>query len=96
MKIRPEETELRGRWVMRDRRPEADETCARIEALVRDHLRKLGADPTGWDVLYVDEADGRYWELTYPDSDRHGGGAPLLTALSPADASGKYGKVVGR
>jgi len=41
-------------------------------------------DYNGWDVLYLDPADGRYWERILPSSEMHGGG--------PADfAKHKFG-----
>jgi hypothetical protein len=81
MKIQPTETQLTGKWLSRDGRGVADETCVRIKGLVRSHLRQLGRDASGWDVLYRDPDDGRLWELSYPQSELHGGGPPQLRCL---------------
>ena len=43
----------------------ADEVTKRIQQLVRDYLKKVATDRTGWEVLYRDPGDGRYWELSY-------------------------------
>jgi hypothetical protein len=90
MTIRPDENEIRGAWIIRNGRAEADQTCRRIEQLL-EYLREAGRDSSGWDVLYVDPSDGRYWELIYPDSQLHGGGPPTLRNLSEAAARKKYG-----
>jgi hypothetical protein len=37
-------------------------------------LKKLGHDQSSWDTLYRDPATGKLWEVTYPESQRHGGG----------------------
>jgi hypothetical protein len=93
MKLLPNETCLKGKWLPKDGRVEADEVCARIEELTRTVLRTLGHDASGWDTLFVDPADGRLWELTYPDSNQHAGGAPELRHLSVEQAKGKYGDI---
>ena len=88
--IRPDETEIEGAWINRQGRDEADQNCERIEKLVRTTLREVARDPSGWDILYVDPGDGRYWELIYPQSHLQGGGPPLLRHLAAADAKTKY------
>jgi hypothetical protein len=93
MKIQPTETQLTGKWPSRDGRAVADETCERINELVRSHLQKLGHDASGWEVLYRDPDDGRLWELTYPQSGLQGGGPPQLRCLTTAEAKKKYGAV---
>ena len=93
MKIQPTETLLSGKWLSRDGRAVGDEACDRINGLVRSHLRKLGHDASGWEVLYRDPDDGRLWELTYPQSELHGGGPPQLRCLTLDEALRKYGDV---
>lgn len=41
-------------------------------------------------MLYKDPTDGRYWELTYPNSEGHEGGPLKLTVMSPEEAEFKY------
>jgi hypothetical protein len=93
MKIQATETLLTGKWLSRDGRAAGDETCDRINELVRSHLRKLGHDASGWEVLYRDPDDGRLWELTYPQSELQGGGPPQLRCLRLDEARKKYGGV---
>lgn len=88
--IGPEELQIRGAWAMRDGRVIADSNCERIEALIRGHLSELTGDPSGWDRLFVDPNDGRFWELTYEHSHMHGGGPPTLTQIPPDAARAKY------
>jgi len=94
MKLRPEETELTGKWRVTGQEIEKDPTARRIERLTRTMLRRLGADPSGWDTLYRDPEDDRLWELTFPDSDSEGGGPPRLAVVEADTARQKYGEVV--
>ena len=91
MKIHPDETEIRGSWTQSGKDVVADDACRRIDQLVSSYLEMVGHDASGWDTLYRDPADGRYWELVYPQSDLHGGGPPVLRKMSPEDAHSKYG-----
>lgn len=93
MKLLPTETCLTGKWLSKDGHVVADETCARIEELTRTSLQGLGRDASGWDALFVDTADGRLWELIYPESGQHGGGAPELRYLTVEQAKEKYGNI---
>ncbi|HZN02224.1 MAG TPA: Imm27 family immunity protein [Candidatus Polarisedimenticolia bacterium] len=90
--IASHETEIRGKWNMIGGKVEADDQCLRIEDLVTQHLREVGRDATGWDRLFIDPQDGRYWELTYPESELHGGGPPRLRNLQELEARAKYGQ----
>ena len=69
----------------------ADDVCKRIFALTESHLVKLGSDASGWDVVYRDPNDGRFWELIYPQSELFGGGPPQLRCLTTEEAEQKYG-----
>ncbi|MGD1879801.1 MAG: Imm27 family immunity protein [Kiloniellaceae bacterium] len=90
MKIAPSETLFTGKWISRDSQVVVDETCDRIDTLVRSHLKELGRDASGWDVLYRDPEDGRIWELTHPQSKLHGGGPPQLRCITFDEAKKKY------
>lgn len=89
--IGPAEREIRGRWSTAGGKVEEDANCQRIDQLVTSALREIARDSSGWDVLYIDPADGRHWELTYPESDLHGGGPPMLRFLTAEEARSKYG-----
>lgn len=83
-------SEILCAWRLVDGRPEGNEGCRRIEELVRHGLREMARDSSGWDVLYLDPDDGRLWELTYPHSEMHGGGPPLLRVITSEKARTKY------
>jgi hypothetical protein len=53
-------------------------------------MLKLGNDQSGWDALYADPATGKFWELTYPHSQLHGGGPRQLNEISSSTARVKY------
>ncbi len=88
------ETSLLGTWSMKADKIVADAACRRIEWLIINQLVQLGSDASGWDELYRDPDDGRLWELTWPQSEMHGGGPPRLSCLTADAARGKYGPVV--
>jgi hypothetical protein len=90
MKIGSHETEIRGQWTMVGLKVEEDATARRIQALIGGYLRQIAHDESGWKTLYVDPGDGRYWELTYPEPDSHGGGPPMLKCLSEEQAKERY------
>lgn len=91
MKLTRQEIELKGEWTFDGNQIIPDEICKRIDWLKSAYLRKMATDSTGWDTLYVDPEDGRYWELIYPESGMHGGGPPHLINVSTEVARTKYG-----
>lgn len=93
MKLRADEQVISGRWTVVGGKLEADENCNRIEDLTQGYLHEIARHESGWDVLYVDPGDGRFWELTHPDSESHGGGPPRLACVSRDEATEKYGDV---
>ena len=86
------ETELIGKWLNANGEAQRDATCERIEWLTKHHLRKVAVSKQwgGWETLFQDPDDGRYWERTYPQSGMHGGGPPCLMIISPEIARKKY------
>ena len=91
MHIKPEETSFLGEFKVVDGKLTRNEICHRIDFLITHYLRKVAGG--GWETLYQDPSDGRYWELTYPEGEMHGGGPPRLRSLPPEEAEGKYGKL---
>jgi hypothetical protein len=83
---------LTGSWIVRDGRIRADSVCDRIEWLISRELQMVANSPEwgGWETLYKDPNDGRYWERTYPQGDLHGGGPPQLRLITPEQATKKY------
>jgi len=90
MKIKHDEIEQIGKWIQVESSLQADEVCLRIEKLISYYLIEIAIDSSGWEKLFQDPDDKRYWELTYPESEMHGGGAPLLRNLSEIEAKNKY------
>lgn len=90
MKLLNNETKLIGHWEYNDGTMKKDEITARIEALIQNDLLKVATDSTGWDILYIDQLDKRYWELTYTESELQGGGPPTLSLISIEEAKLKY------
>ncbi len=92
MKLKPEETTLTGRWLLDHGVYRGDVTCERIEWLTKYELQRLANSPKwgDWEILFIDPADGRFWELTYPQGEMHGGGPPQLQVLSNSEAREKY------
>lgn len=88
--IQPHEQELIGRWIFREGRILADAVAERINVLIAGPLAKVASSEDGWTSLYLDRRDARLWELTYPESEMHGGGPPSLTHISVADAQQRY------
>ena len=90
MSLEPHETKLCGKWRVVDGKVVEDEVCKRIRRLTADSLVRIATDASGWDILFQDPADGRYWELTHPSSGSHGGGPPCLQTISETEAKTKY------
>ena len=82
--LRPEETLLVGSWVLRGNSMVGDTICGRIETLLANVLVHIADDPKsgGWESLFRDPSDGRFWERFYPQSEMHGGG-PRVCAACP-------------
>jgi len=89
-KLNPSETTLVGEWYLADGRMQEDEICKRIKYLISSNLVKKATSDGGWSILYQDKSDKRYWELSYPQSEMHGGGPPTLMNISEKEAKAKY------
>lgn len=90
MQIRPQETELLGRWESFGGTLRADAVATRIKKLTDTYLAKVAVSESGWETLYRDPTDLRLWELTYPQGEMRGGGPPMLRCLSVEEAEAKY------
>jgi hypothetical protein len=88
--IDSDETEIIGNWILKNGRMIGDEGCERVHRLTRDYLVKVGIDWSGWETLYEDPRDGRFWERIYLQSEMHGGGPPSLRYISDDEAKSKY------
>lgn len=91
MTIEPHETEIVGEWILQNGKVHSNAACQRIYALIQTELVYMGKDESGWEALYVDKNDGRYWERTFPHGELQAGGPPTLRVISYKDAVRKYG-----
>lgn len=87
----PEEHELVGSWVEVNGARTLDEVDRRIFWLVTRRLAPRGIVQGGWEQLYQDPRDGRYWELSFPEGSLHGGGPRRLECIAPSVARERYG-----
>ncbi|SFI82086.1 Imm27 family immunity protein [Planctomicrobium piriforme] len=88
--LQSHETVLTGQWIFENGVMRGDPTELRIEWLTESQLSFIGDTDGGWSSLYRDPQDGRYWELSYPQSYMHGGGPLELTYLTPEIAMSRY------
>ena len=86
--IKRSEIEIIGDWRVVEGKVVSDENEIRVRWLIKRHLKKIAGG--GWETLYLDSKDGRYWELTYLQSEMHGGGPQSLVFLPKEDAEKKY------
>lgn len=91
MKIDPSETVIKGRWITDvNKQVVGDDVCDRVQELVCNYLVRITSDWSGWETLYRDPTDNRFWEHTYPHGEMHGGGPPMLRNITEAEAKEKY------
>jgi immunity protein 27 of polymorphic toxin system len=90
MPIGPDEDQIIGGWVMINGGMVDNDTSRRITSLVQTELQHIATSPNGWERLYLDPHDGRFWELTYPRSEMQGSGPRALLLVQPQKAHEKY------
>ena len=90
-KLNSNETRLVGCWIEKDGSVVQDALCKRIQWLTDSYLEQVAVDGDNWSALYRNPDDDSYWELTYPQSQRHGGGPPALQRVPKGDAFKRYG-----
>ena len=91
MSISPNETLISGSWTMIDGRMTPDSVLQRIRLLLEHDLEFVAVSPNGWDRLYRDPSDHRYWERFLPHGEMQGGGPESLRVLDSREAQEKYG-----
>lgn len=89
IRIKPEETELRGYWLDVGSAVTPDSNWERIQRLTSEYLELLATGSDGQEQLYRDPADGRLWELA-PVAPSLPAGPPWLRVISPSQAKEKY------
>ena len=89
-KISSYEKFIKGGWEKTSDGISFDENSKRIEFLVNEYLVEVAVDKSGWNKLYQDPKDKRFWELEYQFGEMHGGGIPLLKMITHAEAKNKF------
>lgn len=89
--IRSEEKEIVGGWQFVKGKTVADSNCDRINQLTTQYLIERKKSASGWETLYVNPVDNRFWELSFPNSEWHGGGPQRLTNISEKEARDRFG-----
>jgi hypothetical protein len=90
--IRADETEIICKWIAVNGRVVGDDACERIKLLTKEYLEKIGISwkGGGWETLFRDPKDGRFWMRTYPQSEMHGGGPASLICLTDGEAQARF------
>ena len=91
MGIGPDEVEIVGSWITVNGRMTENEASCRISSLIETELKEVATSKDGWEKLYRDPRDGRYWELTYPRGEMQGGGPQALLLANSEKVQEKYG-----
>lgn len=92
MEIDSTEIEIVGKWIEQSAgKVVADQSCERIDWLVKHALKEISVNGDNWEALYQNPKDGAYWEMSYPTSHMLGGGPPKLSKLSSSQAKERYG-----
>jgi hypothetical protein len=80
---------IAGRWVYDGKQVVGNKACEQIDSLLPT-LTLLGSRDGGWTRLYRSADRMVFWELTYPESHLHGGGAPRLESYSQDEVRANY------
>jgi immunity protein 27 of polymorphic toxin system len=83
-------SELTGSWIIKDGHLIEDETSRLIEYLIQEKLQRIAVNSDGWEILYQDPQDQRFWELNFPKGEMQGGGPRTLRIISEEAAKLKF------
>ena len=83
-------SELIGSWIMKDGHLIEDEVSHLIKYLIQAKLQRIAVTSDGWETLYQDPQDQRFWELTFPKGEMQGGGPRTLRIISEEAAKLKF------
>jgi hypothetical protein len=92
--IQPHETELVGNWVLDGGVACGDAISERVDFLTHTYLIPIAyrrpAVGRKQETLYRDPRDGRLWERSFPENEKHRDGPPRLVVMTPQQAAEKY------
>ena len=72
---------LRGTWIEREGEVTEDETCKMINHLIDQVFSLIEVNTEDWQAIYQNPHDESLWRLSYPNSELHGGGPPMLERI---------------
>jgi hypothetical protein len=75
-------TELNDVWSFEGGRMVARGDAPAIDKMLEQELEKARVDESGWITIYRHRETGAFWELSYPQSEMHGGGPRRLRLLA--------------
>jgi hypothetical protein len=76
--------DLRDIWVSEDGKMVARGDAAAIDDMLGTKLEKVRPDESGWLVVFRHRETNQLWELSYPQSEMHGGGPRRLRLIGDA------------
>lgn len=85
-----EEILIRGGWERVGDRMVPDASLLRIRDFIATELEKIAECAGGWETLFRNRFDGRFWERFYPLGEMHGGGPESLRRIDVIAAEQKY------
>lgn len=74
-------SELNDILVLENGRIVARGDAVTINEMLANELQKVGVDEGGWTTIYRHRDTGELWELSYPNSEMHGGGPRRLRLM---------------
>ena len=78
----PSPTELNDIWSFANGRMVERGDGATITRLLEHELESVRTEDGGWTTIYRHRDTGELWELSYPQSEMHGGGPRRLRLLT--------------
>ncbi len=75
---------------MKDDKIVENSNCALIKEKLTNALIQVAISTDGWTTLYKEKNSDVYWELTYPQSEMHGGGPAQLESFNYDKIKNKY------
>ena len=76
--------DLRDVWYSEDGKTTARGDAAAIDEMLSTKLEKIRTEENGWIVIYRHRDTNQLWELSYPQSELHGGGPRRLRLIGEA------------
>ena len=76
--------DLRDVWCFENGKMTVRGDAAAIDGMLAKKLDKIKVDPINWIVIFRHRDTNQLWELSYPQSELHGGGPRRLRLLGDA------------